>query len=238
MDETRVVIGIQARSTSKRFPGKVFEMIGDKSVLQHVIHAALGASLYLNHTMKKNGVYTMFALAIPEGDRIGSAYPNTCMVEGPESDVLSRYALLAEKFDADYMVRITGDCPLLPSPLITKHVKVALKNEYDYVSNVHEAIRTSLDGVDVEVFSRRFLDWADETATMPSDREHVTTLMRREPPEWAKFGHVVSYLSMANVKLSVDTPEDLERVRAAYAEIQRALKTAEKMHGKISIHRY
>jgi spore coat polysaccharide biosynthesis protein SpsF len=236
--ETRVVIGIQARSTSKRFPGKVFEMIGDKSVLQHVLHAALGSSLYLNNTMRRSGVYTMFALAIPQGDRIAKAFPNACMVEGPENDVLKRYVMLAQKFSADYIVRITGDCPLLPSPLITKHIKVALKNAYDYVSNVHEEFRTSLDGFDVEVFSRKMLDWADQTASIPSDREHVTTFMRRHPPEWAKIGHVINYISMANVKLSVDTPEDLERVRVAYNEIKRALKTAEELHGKAALHRF
>lgn len=239
LDPVRVVIGIQARSTSKRFPNKVFAKIGDKAVLQHVIDAAKDACVYSNRFTDRWQREVSFALLIPFDDPIKVHFAGAGrIIEGPEDDVLARYLKMAKETDADYIVRVTGDCPLIPSYVITKHIKTAIKNKYDYVSNVDERLRTSFDGTDCEVISRRLLELASDCAKAKSDREHVTTWIRRCPPTWAKFGHVIGYLPMADLKLSIDTPEDLERVRDYYNQVQDAIRLAERLHGKNSVHRF
>jgi spore coat polysaccharide biosynthesis protein SpsF (cytidylyltransferase family) len=236
-----VVIGIQARSTSGRFPRKVFETIDGKPMLQHVIDAANRAAKYLNNHTQKTKVMVNVALVVPTGDEITSAFKKkVTVIEGDEKDVLSRYVTMAHRLDADYIVRLTGDCPLIPPFLISKHINTALKNELDYVSNVDENLRTSADGTDCEVMSRRVLDWLNTSATTTEDREHVTTLVRRQPPDWAigKIGHVVGFLNLSQLKLSVDTPDDLERVRWEHDRVKQAIDTAESRHGKGSVHRF
>lgn len=214
-------------------------MLGEKTVLDHVIDNAIECCTYLNNFKEKNGFVASAALCIPYNDPIKERYQNkiNIIVEGPEDDVLERYKILVSKMDPDYLVRVTGDCCLLPGYVITKHINVAVKNTYDYVSNVDERIRTTLDGFDVEVISRRLFDYTAECAKIQHDREHVTTWMRRCTPTWARVGHVVGYLDFADVKLSVDTPEDLERVRKHYDKIQLAIKVAEDLHGKRNVHR-
>jgi spore coat polysaccharide biosynthesis protein SpsF len=179
------------------------------------------------------------ALVVPFKDEIVSAYRGKAIiVEGPEEDVLSRYWLAAEKLNADYVVRITADCPLLPSYLITKHIKVAIINNFDYCSNVHEQFRTAIDGFDVEVVSRRALKWANETAVAPDEREHVTKILRGDKvPSDFTIGHIIGQLNQAHLKLSVDSPEDLTRVREEYHKVKEAIKAAEKAYGKGAIHR-
>ena len=234
----KVLIAIQARSTSTRLPNKAFELIGRKPLLQHVISACNKAAQYTNNFATANGVFVDVALVIPEGDRIGQVFNKaTSIIEGPEHDVLSRYFKAYEKTRPDYIVRITGDCPLIPPYLITKHIKTAQINSYDYLSNVDEKLRTSLDGWDCEVISGRALEWLNKTATDPKDREHVTTLIRKQHPAWAKIGHVISYVDLSGLKLSVDTQEDLERVRAQYEKLQASAETAANIYGPNCVHR-
>jgi spore coat polysaccharide biosynthesis protein SpsF len=237
-DKLRVIIGIQARSTSSRFPGKVFEMLGDKPILQHMIDNAKEACVYLNKFKERNTFTVLAGLCVPWGDPIKDKFKDkiSVIVEGPEDDVLARYKILMDKMYGDYVVRITADCPMIPSYVITKHINTAVKNHYDYASNVDERIRTSLDGLDCEVISRRLLDYAHEHAKDRADREHVTTFVRREPPSWARVAHLIGYFDFAQVKLSVDTPEDLERVRAHYDRIKLAIERAEELHGN-RVHR-
>ena len=52
----------------------------------------------------------------------------------------------------NYVVRITGDCPLVDASIIDKAVKLIKVKKCDYLSNTLD--RTYPDGIDVEVFSQ------------------------------------------------------------------------------------
>lgn len=234
-----VLIGIQARSTSERFPRKVFAEIGGKPLLQHVIDSCENTARYINRNTSKGRGKTLVtvALLIPQGDEIKEHFPRTRCIEGDEQDVLSRYYKAAKVCDADYIVRVTGDCPLIPSPVITKCITTVIKNNYDYVSNVFESVRASQDGTDCEAFNMRTLENANNYANSKHDREHVTTWMRNQPD--IKYGHIVPFLyGLGHEKISVDTPEDLERVREMFDKLQQSIYTAEVKHGKDSLHRF
>lgn len=238
MEMKTVLIGIQARSTSTRLPGKCFEMIGEKRLLDHVIDACKSAEDYMNRYTAKTGIAVRTALLIPFKDRIEAEFARKCrIVHGPEHDVLSRYKSASDMLEANYIVRVTGDCPLIPPFLISKHIKLAVANEYDYISNCDENLRTSLDGIDCEVISKKLLDYIDSKAKDPTDREHVTTMARREPPNWARMGTVISFFDHSSIKLSVDTELDLARVRREYNSIQSKIASGEKRYGRQSVHR-
>lgn len=235
---SRVLIGIQARSGSTRLPNKAFELIGERRLLDHVIESCKSAATYLERFENRFKMSSTVAVLTPGGDPIVQAFRHSCSVfEGSENDVLDRYAAAADHFDADMIVRITGDCPLIPDYLIVKHVKTAYMNKYDYVSNVDEDTRTAMDGHDCEVMSRRLLDWLHDEATSNFDREHVTPMARREPPLWAKVGAVIHYHDQSGLKLSVDTADDLRRVREAFEMRDLKLRHAHKKFGKSAVHR-
>ncbi len=232
----KVLIGIQARSTSKRLPKKVFELIGGKPLLQHVIDACENAANHINQHSRKKQVEVEVCLLIPDGDPIRRQFRRNRCFEGPEHDVLTRYYQAALRFEADYIVRVTGDCPLIPSPIVSKTINTIILNDYDYASNVYEGVRGYQDGLDCEAFTFDALELAFEQAKTKEDREHVTTWMRENI---SKLGHVVPWVHNLNgPKLSVDTEDDLERVREVYDLSSQAIEMAEKLHGKRSLHRF
>lgn len=207
-----LLIGIQARSTSKRLPNKVNFMLDDTTILNQVLNHVKSCVMFLNEKRKAD-IRASFCLLIPEGDPIKDLYKNIKIIEGPEDDVLSRYMIAMDMFHPDYLVRITGDCPLLPAPLITRNAMIAIEKGYDYVSNVDEKIRTFIDGLDVEVISKKLMYWLNEKARGKEEREHVTLLFRKMYPKEFKVCHLIGFLDLSFLKLSVDTEDDYKLVK-------------------------
>lgn len=209
-------------------------------MIRHVIDTCDQSVYYLNRFTDRSRIRASYAVLCPFKDEIVKALKSRCnVIEGPEDDVLARYQTMSEKLSPDYIVRVTADCPLIPPFLITKLIKLAVVNEYDYCSNVDEKVRTSMDGHDVEVMSKRALEWANVTATDPSLREHVTQILRSHLiPSDFKTSTVVNFLNQSHVKLSVDTPEDLERVRIEYERAKSSTDAAEALFGRSHVHRF
>ncbi len=136
--DTRVSIGIQARSTSTRMPGKISRPIGSRTVLERVIDAAESCASYVNRYSFSNRIHCGVFILVPKGDPVLEHLHShrDKVIEGDEDDVLSRYMAMAEDTNADFIVRITADCPVIPHFVIFKGVNVAVKNGLDYVSNV------------------------------------------------------------------------------------------------------
>ena len=235
---TKVLIAIQARSGSTRLPRKAYELIGERRMLDHVVDSCREAARYLMTRRVSMAPEVTVALLVPTADPIAKDFARGIdLVEGPEQDVLARYYSALERFHPDFVVRITGDCPLIPDFLIGKHITTAIKGRYDYVSNVDEETRTAIDGHDCEVMSARMLGWLHGAAESKADREHVTLLARREPPDWARMGVVLNYHDQSHLKLSVDTAEDLAIVRDEYSRRDLKVFKAERKFGRQSVHR-
>lgn len=212
-------MGIQARSTSSRFPGKILEKIGFKTVLAHVVDQAQRSCQHVNKYNKLPIDAQVMVLA-PVGDDEVFKAANCKILQGDEFDVLSRYVSAKNLSGADFVVRLTSDCPLIMDFMITKHINVAVNNGYDYVSNVEESCRTIADGFDCEVMSARCIDWLNANA-VGDDREHVSTLLRKKRPAELSQGFIMTKLDTSHMKMSVDTPDDLEVIRVYYHNLER-----------------
>jgi len=201
----KVVAIIQARMGSTRLPGKVTMEIAGKPMLQRVIERVQRAK-----------TVDQVIVAVPESDdTVGMS--TLCPVGvhlcyGSEHDVLERYDQAARENNADIIVRITSDCPLIDPDVIDEVVGKFLQYSPDYASNTME--RSYPRGLDVEVFSRAALERAAKEAG-PGDREHVTPYMLRHP-EFRRLP-VTGGTTDGTVNWSVDTQEDLDRVREIYA---------------------
>ena len=128
------------------------------------------------------------------------------------SDVLSRYYDAAKQFNADVVMRVTSDCPLLDPVEAGKVLQLYLDNlgRYDYVSNfVNE--RTYPRGMEAEVFSFRVLEEASREASEPRDREHVTMFIYTRPERY-RLGTVRYGSDESRYRLTVDTGADFELV--------------------------
>jgi len=198
----KLIAVIQARAGGTRLPGKVFEDICGRSMLQHVIdRTKLIPDL--------DGI----TLATAERDeRFRQIAYNYSMdwFAGDNVDpdnVLSRIYWTARIAKADAVLRITADCPALDCRLAGDVVHTFRSGVSDFVSNASP----STDGTDVECFTFELLRDAWKRAKA-DEREHVTTWMRNRIAGAATF----LYVDGPPVHLSVDTAEDLEHMRHLY----------------------
>ncbi len=223
----QIVIGIQARSTSTRLPGKMSFDLGSKTVIEHVIERCCRSAHWLN-TQSGMDISAEVQLLIPEGDILRNLKGDFKTLEGSEPDVLSRYVAMAADRYPDYICRITGDCPLIPEFVISSVIKSAIKGNNDYTSNIIPAYRTAIDGHDCEVMSNRMLQWLDKSADTAEHREHVTTRIMEDPPNWARIHPIIGYYDLSDIKLSVDTQEDMNAVKEQFESVANKILAARK----------
>ena len=95
---------------------------------------------------------------------------------GSEKDVLSRYYMAAKDSDAELVVRITGDCPVIDPNIVDQVIELFLSSGVDYASNTNPP--TFADGLDVEIFKMSVLEDAQMLAKSTFDREHVTPYIK------------------------------------------------------------
>lgn len=205
-----ILATIQARMGSTRLPGKVLADIGGRPMLDRVIVRARRARL-----IDRVAVATSDAVGDDPIAAFCAAAAVDC-VRGSAEDVLDRYHAAARQFDADIVVRVTADCPLLDPAVVDTVIERFLGGDYDYVSNAIEP--TYPDGLDTEVFRRSALDRAWREAQLPSEREHVTPYLWKHPDRF-RLGSVTHDPDLSGLRWTVDQPEDLEFVRRIYAHL-------------------
>lgn len=200
-----VVCIVQARLGSVRFPMKVLADLCGKPMISHVLERAA----------QIKGIDKV-VLAVPSEDVSKLKHLWKDVFGGSENNVLERYAKCAEYYKADVVVRVTGDCPLLAPDLASVAVKAFLEIGKGYLA-LCQPYANVADGWDVEVFSNELLQEADQKARV-SQREHVVTWMR----EHATIYRVPFVHDCSKLKLSVDTREDLARVRLVMEFLHRS----------------
>jgi spore coat polysaccharide biosynthesis protein SpsF len=202
----KVVIIIQARMNSTRLPGKVLKTVLGKPLLEYQIERlrqVKRADQMVIATTTNDCDQPIVDLC----DRLAISY-----YRGSEEDVLSRYYKAAIEFQADAIVRITSDCPLIDPQVIDQVIERYIDTypEYDYVSNCLD--RTYPRGMDTEVFSLESLDEAFHQATIKGDREHVTPFIYRQSDRY-NLGQFNYSDDHSEYRWTVDTIEDFELVK-------------------------
>lgn len=195
------MIFIACRSTSTRYPGKHLAKLGDSTLLDTLL--------------SRVSMVSPFVVLIPTGDPLKDALKErgAPYFEGPEEDVLKRFMLAMDRYDLSWCVRVTGDCPLISPQDLYWMISVCSMAKIDYGTNCAQA---PTDGQEIEFLSRKLVEKMHGEARDPYDREHVTPWavrkMKARDPMFKYYEAPVQFGWQAAPKLSVDTPEDLERV--------------------------
>jgi spore coat polysaccharide biosynthesis protein SpsF len=202
---------IQARTGSTRLPGKVLADIDGRSMLWHVVERTRAAELLddvIVATTTKTADDAIVAFCREH---------NVHCFRGSEMDVLDRYYCAARQYGSQAVVRITSDCPLIDPEIIDKVVRAFLLEPPDYASNC--LVRTYPRGLDTEVISFQALQSAWREARQGYQRTHVTPYIYENPGRFRTLS-VTGEEDWSAHRWTVDTPEDLEFVRAIYARRQ------------------
>jgi spore coat polysaccharide biosynthesis protein SpsF len=207
-----VIATIQARFTSQRLPGKVLRPLRGRPLLAHLLDS-------LQHCRTLDGI--ILATSRDDADDPVAAFATAAGVacyRGPLHDVATRMLQAAGVADADAIVRISGDSPLLDPALVDHAVDVFRAQPVDLVSNVVR--RTFPRGQSVEVISTRALARAIPGMATADEREHVTTHFYRRPACYLIRSFEAEH-PRPDVQLSVDEPADLARCEAILALLDR-----------------
>ncbi len=203
----RIVAIIQARMGSTRLPGKVMREIRGRPMIDWVVGRARRIS-EVHETVVATSVLEREKPLVEHLEA-----QDVPVVRGSEEDVLARFVQAAEAEDADVVMRLTADCPLLMPAVSGKVVRAFNRRECDYASNTIE--RTYPRGLDTEVILTEALQKTDRKATSSADREHVTRYVRRRPEQFRQCS-VAAEIDRSDLRWTVDEEADLKLVRRIY----------------------
>ena len=164
-----VVCIVQARLTSQRLPAKTMLSLGGEPVIRHVLRAC-------KEIPGIDKVVCATPVEKSEPLRREASALGVKVVQGSENDVLGRFRKAALLVNADIIMRITADCPLI-DPDICGRVLELMTDGVDFASNVDP--RGFPQGLDCQVFTMAALERAHKEADDPYDREHVCPWMQR-----------------------------------------------------------
>lgn len=214
---TKTVAIIQARMGSTRLPGKVKLPLGNKHVLERVVER-----------LEKSENVDEVVVATSTGkqdDIIEKIMSEKVKVHrGSEEDVLGRMFEAAEKSDADTVVRITGDCPLLSPEVVDKVVEKLHEEDADYAANIIE--RTFPRGFDVEAFTFYSFRKVEEKSDQKHQREHVTPLYRESDKfekanvESSEVFDREKLINRTDLRLTLDEADDYLLLRKLFKELE------------------
>jgi spore coat polysaccharide biosynthesis protein SpsF len=173
--EFKIVTIVQARMGSSRLHGKVMLKSAGKPMLLHIIER-ISATKY-------RGEIVIATSSLKEDDIIADLciQNNINYFRGSHYNLLERHFNAAVYYEADAVVKIPSDCPLIDPDVIDKVIfaYIQFKNQFDYISNLHPP--TFPDGNDVEIFSFNSLYKAYKLAYKHYEIEHTTPYIWTRP---------------------------------------------------------
>ncbi len=206
-----IVAIIQARMGSSRLPGKVLKDIGGEPMLYRVV------------TRVRRSQWIGQVIIATTVDVSDDPVADFCLSRGIPcyrghlQDVLDRYYQAAGLFNAQTVVRLTGDCPLIDPKEIDRTITAYIEAGVDFAANRLPPpwARTTPIGMDTEVISMEALSRAWREAKAPHEREHVMPYLYDTPGRFNTL--LVDHVpNLGHLRLTVDTAEDLALIRQIY----------------------
>ena len=198
-------IFVQARMSSRRFPGKVLAPLAGRPLIDHVVERcgqAFGLEAVVLATSTHASDDALAAHAAKKGWR---------HFRGDLDDVVKRFQQCLAAYPCDWFVRISGDSPLIDPELIAR-IAERRAERYDLVTNVQR--RTFPPGQSVEVIRGECFARIDSPSLAADEREHVTQVFYRSPGKYRILNVASRDPGLASRVMTVDTPADLVAAEA------------------------
>lgn len=207
----KVVAIIQARMSSTRLPGKVLKTASGRTMLDRMLER-----------VRKSTMIDQVIVATTT-DPSDNAIVRAChrydteVYRGSLLDVLDRYYQAAKQYQANIIVRLTGDCPLIDPRLIDDVVKALVDQQVDFACNrlPPPFARTYPIGLDVEASTIAALENAWRNADQKHEREHVFPYLYAVPGRF-KVIQLNHSENLGHLRWTLDTPADLVLLRRVY----------------------
>ncbi|HXN31334.1 MAG TPA: NTP transferase domain-containing protein [Polyangiaceae bacterium] len=197
---------VQARMSSRRFPGKVLAPFRGRPVIAHVVGAVSSAL---------PGVPIVVVTSTDPTDDPLAAYLaalDVSVFRGALHDVFGRFRMALADYPATWILRVCADSPLLSSKVLRLATSAARGTSYDLVTTTSR--RTFPKGQNAEVIRADTLRAIDARELDDGDREHVTRFFHRNPERFRILNVESGRPELAELDHCVDTIDDLRRLEA------------------------
>jgi spore coat polysaccharide biosynthesis protein SpsF len=199
-------IVLQARLGSTRLPGKVLAPIGPFSLLEHCVRRLAVSQLPI--------VVATTSLGDDDPVERVARKIGVEVFRGAEHDVLGRYIGAAHAFGFTEVLRATADNPCVDLGAATRTVAFRQRVGADHVVECGLPVGGAVEAVSLDAMER-----AHALVTDPYDLEHVTSFIRRDVRFRALRAVAPGDIRRPGLRLTIDTPEDLEFIRQVYASL-------------------
>ena len=204
---------IQVRISSSRLPAKILLPGYNKPLLLHLIERLKKSKLI------SEVVVATSTLEIDEIIFKICKKKKISVFRGHSTDLLDRYYKCATKYNADTIIRITSDCPLMDYKIVDRVINKFNLSKADYVSNTHPP--TFPDGFDIEVFNYEVLKRVFFEAKKNFQREHVTPYIWDNPKKFKinNYRNLSDHNYYEKFRLTLDYIEDYYVIWKIYDEL-------------------
>jgi spore coat polysaccharide biosynthesis protein SpsF len=202
---TRAGIILEARFGPSWRPGKVLELVEGRSILEHCLRRLVRAGVAHVVMTTSNDQEDDALEAIAR--RVGAG-----VVRGDSDDVLGRCSAAARAFEFDAVVAATSNHPAVDVQAPGRVLSALRATRAEYLQEQGLPIGSAVEGITAAALHR-----AATLARNPSDRTHVTAFIRSHPDVFdvVTVNAPVS-LMRPSLRLTVDTQDDLDRVRELF----------------------
>jgi spore coat polysaccharide biosynthesis protein SpsF len=215
----KTVAVIQARMGSSRLPGKVMlPLAGDHALTHHITR--IQATETVDETVVATSTGVQDDIVARYAKRGGAK-----VYRGSEENVLGRMYEAARQRDADIVIRVTADCPLVSAEQTDYAVRKILDEGFDNVSSI--LTRTFPRGLTTEAFTFESFKTVYKTANEPHHREHVTPYYRENPDKFDLYNVAADEVfseeflqDRTDLRLTLDEADDYELLRRIYEGIE------------------
>ena len=202
----KVVAALQARLASTRLPRKALAEVGGLPMLAFTAQR-LASAPELDQVV----VATTDDDSDDELERLLHPHGLPCH-RGSYADIVARLLGAARQFEAQVLVRVWGDCPLVDPGLIGQVVRLLQEQGLDYAdTGLLDGSRYPL-GLDVEVYRAETLARINREADTPFFHEYPNEFLKAHRDQF-RTGAVACDQAASHISVTVDYPADLELVR-------------------------
>jgi spore coat polysaccharide biosynthesis protein SpsF len=208
------IIGlIQARMGSTRLPGKVMMPLSGKPLIWHIIHrlnAVLDRKNIIIATTKDTKNDELEILAKEE--EIG------IYRHGVEDDIVGRLYRVIEITNADAILKVNADCPLV-DPEHMKNIINVMKRSNDNIEVVCNKIeRTYPLGYSLELIKSSVIKWCQNNLDSYDERELVIQWILENPNKF-NSASITNDKDYGDMHLTVDTRDDYEIMKEIFSKL-------------------
>ncbi|WP_075520337.1 cytidylyltransferase domain-containing protein [Candidatus Pelagibacter communis] len=202
-----MLIIIQARTNSQRFPKKVLYKLENKPIIVHVLDR-LKKSKFKNNlivaTSDKSSDDRLVRLLKKKKIKI---------YRGNLKNVSERLYETALKLKEKYFVRVSGDSPVIDVKILDKLIEIFKKKKYrnyDIITNVFP--KTFPKGMSFEIIKREIISKNMKFMT-ENEKEHVTKYFYKNSAKF-KIKNLENFNKKKyNLDLTLDKKIDLKRIK-------------------------